>query len=63
MKKEKESNVDEEFDLFLQKFIDDALDDETYVDEDYDDDDDEAAEPDTSDDHEEPNSSCLPFPP
>jgi len=63
MKKEKESNVDEEFDLFLQKFIDDALDDETYVDEDYDDDDDEAAEPDTSDDHEEPNSSRLPFPP
>ncbi len=63
MKKEKESNVDEEFDLFLQKFIDDALDDETCADEDCDDDDDEAAEPDTSDDHEEPSSSRLPFPP
>ena len=54
MKKEKESHVDEEFDLFLQKFIDDALDDETCADEDCDDDD-EAVEPDTSDDHEEPS--------
>ena len=63
MKREKESNVDEEFDLFLQKFIDDALDDETYVDEDYGDDDDEAVEPDTSDEPEEPDQSRLPFPP
>ena len=62
MKKEKESHVDEEFDLFLQKFIDDALDDETCADEDCDDDD-EAVEPDTSDDHEEPSYSRLPFPP
>ena len=63
MKREKESNVDEEFDLFLQKFIDDELDDETYVDEDYGDDDDEAVEPDTSDEPEEPDQSRLPFPP
>ena len=66
MKKEKESSVDEEFDLLLQKFIDDALDDETLVDEDYDnDDDDEAVEPDTSDENhdDEPDHSRLPFPP
>ena len=62
MKKEKESHVDEEFDLFLQKFIDYVLDDETCADEDCDDDD-EAVEPDTSDDHEEPSYSRLPFPP
>lgn len=63
MKKNQENKVDEEFDLFLQKFIDDALDDETSVDEDYADDDDVAAEPDTSDDHEEQDYSRLPFPP
>ena len=64
MRKETKKNEDEEFDLLFQKFIDEALDDETNVDEDYyDDDDDEAAEPDTSDDHEEQDCSRLPFPP
>ena len=63
MKKNQENKIDEEFDLFLQKFIDDALDDETSVDEDYADDDDEAVEPDASDDHEEQDYSRLPFPP
>ena len=63
MRKETKKNEDEEFDLLFQKFIDEALDDETNVDEDYYDDDDEAAEPDTSDDHEEQDCSRLPFPP
>lgn len=74
MKKEKESNVDEEFDLFLQKFIDDELDDESLDDDpdvakeetdtgdeaDYDDD---VVGSDASDNHEEPDSPRLPFPP
>ena len=50
MKKESKNNVEDEFDLFLQKFIDDALDSES-------------VEPDASDKHEEPDEPSLPFPP
>ena len=70
MKKESKNNVEDEFDLFLQKFIDDALDSESADnDEDFQDDDpnadyyDDAVEPDASDKHEEPDEPRLPFPP
>ena len=57
MKKEPKNKVDEEFDLLLQEFIDDALDYENQ-DEDLDDDGLE-----TPDEHEEPDDPRLPFPP
>lgn len=64
MKKNQENNVDEEFDLFLQKFIDDAIDSDDQEEDDADDDDyDDAVEPDASDEHEEPDDPHLPFPP
>ena len=70
MKKESKNNVEDEFDLFLQKFIDDALDSESADnDDDFQDDDpnadyyDDAVEPDASDKHEEPDEPRLPFPP
>lgn len=68
MKKNQENKVDEEFDLLLQKFIDDALDDDD-LDDDQDDDnvgdfddDDDVFETDASDEHEEPDEPRLPFP-
>ena len=57
MKKEPKNKVDEEFDLLLQEFIDDALDYENQ-DEDLDDDGLE-----TPDEHEDPDDPRLPFPP
>lgn len=54
MKKNKENNVDEEFDLFLQKFIDDV----SHCNDDDSDDDDT---PDTSA-HDDSESPQLPFP-
>lgn len=74
MKKETKNNVDEEFDLFLQKFIDDVLDSDSPDDDpdaaqeetdtgDEDDYDYDDAGPDASDKHEEPNHPRLPFPP
>ena len=62
MKKNPKNNADDEFDLFFQKFLDEALDDET-LDDDDDDGNHETVEPEASDDHEEPDSSLLPFPP
>lgn len=62
MKKNPKNNADDEFDLFFQKFLDEALDDET-LDDDDDDGDHETVEPEASDDHEESDSSLLPFPP
>ena len=68
MKKNQENKVDEEFDLLLQKFIDDALDDDD-LDDDLDDDNvgdfddgDDVLETDASDEHEEPAELRLPFP-
>ncbi len=57
MKKEQNSNPEDEFDLFLQKFIDDALDSDSQ--EDYPD----TAGADTSEDHEDLDEPRLPFPP
>ena len=65
MKKETKNNVDEEFDLLLQKFIDeefgsDDLDDNSGDGDDSDDDDVESETSDKTDDSENPH---LPFPP
>ena len=58
MKREKRNKVDEEFDLLLQEFIDEALDDDETQDDDLDDD-----EFETPEEHEEPDELRLPFPP
>ena len=57
MKKDQKNNVDDEFELLMKEFLDDALDDDTQ-DDDLDDDGTE-----TPDEHGKPEELRLPFPP
>ena len=57
MKKDQKNNVDDEFELLMKEFLDDALDDDTQ-DDDLDDD-----GPETPDEHGKPEELRLPFPP
>ena len=67
----KKNKVDDDFDLFLQKFIDDALDDDQDDDPDVDqeetdtgdEDDNDAVGPDASEDDDDSEIPRLPFPP